>query len=354
MPDPAFPKTIIQNPLKLAVPTARFIHQNERGILKLAGEIIAMKQHNDGLRILFLISFTLVISVTLYAQTTAFNFQGSLNDGSSPANGRYDLQFKLFTSLVGGTQVFATVDRPNTLLVNGVFSTTLEFNSQAFNGASRFLEIAVRPTGSPNQYVILGSRQQILPVPYAIQAYNSLQSDLALTAGSSQQANTATTATNATNATLAQNSQSLGGVAASNYARLDLTNPGQLVMEGNVRQSSAAGGLIKALVEVDGYSLLSPVSIVRCYNGVTGESTGNCGFTISSNLPGVYQLDLGFQVSNRFVSIIPRYDSGAVQSNNYGANYQFHASVNSLVQIFTFVSGDPDDTTPADFMVIVY
>ena len=36
-------------------------------------------------------------ATTALAQTTQFTYQGFLNDGSSPASGVYDLQFKLYT-----------------------------------------------------------------------------------------------------------------------------------------------------------------------------------------------------------------------------------------------------------------
>lgn len=48
------------------------------------------------MKIRFLFLFLFGFIGTAWAQTTAFNFQGRLNDGANPANGRYDLQFKLF------------------------------------------------------------------------------------------------------------------------------------------------------------------------------------------------------------------------------------------------------------------
>ena len=59
-----------------------------------------------GQKTLFLVIITLLAaSLTAHAQSTAFNFQGRLNDGSSAANGRYDLQFKLFDAIAGGNQI---------------------------------------------------------------------------------------------------------------------------------------------------------------------------------------------------------------------------------------------------------
>lgn len=115
------------------------------------------------------IAFFLTIN-SAFAQTSAFNFQGRLNDNSNPANGRYDLQFKLFDAPTGGNQIAATVDCPNLLLVNGVFSTTLDFGAASFDGGNRFAENSVRPNGSPNAHVILGGRQPILSVPLAVRS----------------------------------------------------------------------------------------------------------------------------------------------------------------------------------------
>ena len=41
---------------------------------------------------------------TVFAQGTAFTYQGRLNDGGAPANGTYDLTFALFDEATGGAQ----------------------------------------------------------------------------------------------------------------------------------------------------------------------------------------------------------------------------------------------------------
>ncbi len=112
------------------------------------------------------------------AQGNGFSFQGRLNDGNTPANGAYDLQFRLYDAIAGGNQIGSMVDRPNTVLANGVFSVTLDFGAAAFNNpASVFIEIAVKPNGSPNAFNFLGPRQQLTVVPYAIKAANSDKCD---------------------------------------------------------------------------------------------------------------------------------------------------------------------------------
>ncbi len=110
-----------------------------------------------------------------FAQTTAFNFQGKLNDGANPANGNVEMQFKLFDSLAGGTQTSATLARPNVAVINGIFSTPLDFGAAAFDGSNRFVEIGVRPAGSSAAFTILNPRQPIFAAPYAIQTKNAAQ-----------------------------------------------------------------------------------------------------------------------------------------------------------------------------------
>lgn len=374
------------------------------------------------IKLLFLLLF---VSIgTAWAQTTAFNFQGRLNDGANPANGAYDLQFKLFDAITGGTQVGTTVDRPNLTLINGVFSTTLDFGAAAFTSGNRFLEISVRPFNSPNAYVVLGARQQILSVPLAVRATSAANADLA---------------TNATNAVTAENSVSLGGVAANNYARLNFPNTGNLQTSGNVgfgtvspntrltlsggaawtsngwtasmnmqngsalgweanatgqrfgigqtngglrffrtisgfgsnltpaetdvtitdngdiAQPLARNGLVKAMIVVDDSQLQGRID--RCYNGITNSSSGNCGFSVTKPLGniGVYRINLGFDVTSRFVSVACEYDNGSFSPRfkNNGVNYRTFGT-NSL-DVFTFATDDPLDTFPIyGFTVIIF
>jgi hypothetical protein len=124
----------------------------------------------------FIISmFIALTAATAFAQTTAFNFQGRLKDGANPANGNYEMQFKLYDALVGGTQIGATLARPNVVIINGIFTAQLDFGASVFDGSARFVEIGVRPAGNTNPYNVLSPRQPILATPYAIQAKNSAQ-----------------------------------------------------------------------------------------------------------------------------------------------------------------------------------
>jgi hypothetical protein len=327
---------------------------------------------------------------TVFAQGTGFHFQGRLNDGTNPANGRYDLQFGLFNAITGGTQIGATVARPNTVLINGVFSTTLDFGASAFNNPnSVFIEISVKPTGSPNAFTILGPRQQLTVVPFAVRA------------------NTAT------NADTANDSLSLGGQPASNYVRLFSTNAGFLNITGNITstniilartfigteslqtsgtitsagniytnadlladgnssvignstvggsltvagtalQPATTHGLPKAMIEA-GFLGAGSLGIAKCFNGVTNTPLNqNCGYTFSNPIIGVYRINFGFPISNLFVSATGRYASGSVGVglNNFSVSYrQFD---NTTIEFYTWSPGQSADTITGAFTAILY
>src|SRR5438105_9768584 len=156
----------------------------------------------------FFAMFTVVLAIlfspsSVVAQASSFTYQGRLTDGGTAANGNYDLQFALFDSLSGGTQVGSTQNVNTVAVSNGVFTVSLDFGANAFTGASQFLEISARPTGGA--FTLLTPRQQVTSTPYAIRSANASSAD------------TATNATNATNATTATNATQLGGIAASQY-----------------------------------------------------------------------------------------------------------------------------------------
>ena len=114
---------------------------------------------------------------TVNAQTAAFTYQGKLSDSGTPANSNYDFQFKLFDLLTGGTQQGTTVTLNSVAVTNGIFAVNLDFGAAAFSGADRFLEINVKPAGSPGGYQQLLPRQQITSTPYAIKSLNAATAD---------------------------------------------------------------------------------------------------------------------------------------------------------------------------------
>ena len=112
------------------------------------------------------------------AQGTGFTFQGKLSDGGAPASGNFDLQFKLFDSPTTGSQQGSTLTLSPVTVTAGIFTVQLDFGACAscFNGASRFLEIAVKPT-SGGSFTTLGPRQPVTSTPYAIKSLNAGTAD---------------------------------------------------------------------------------------------------------------------------------------------------------------------------------
>lgn len=135
-----------------------------------------------------------ISTLNVFAQSSAFTYQGSLTDGGTPTNGNYDLQFSLWNSNAGGNQVGSTQTLNNVAVNDGIFSVSLDFGSNAFPGTARYLEIAARRSGDA-QFTTLTPRQEITSTPYA------------------QRSGTASTADNATNA------NQLGGVNANQFVQ---------------------------------------------------------------------------------------------------------------------------------------
>src|SRR5207302_1257077 len=108
-----------------------------------------------------LVLFTLGLQPAIWAQGTAFTYQGRLTDNASPANGSYDLTFALFSVSSGAGQVGTTITNTATAVSNGVFTVTLDFGAN-FPGAGRWLEIGAR-TNSGGAFATLSPRQKLTP-----------------------------------------------------------------------------------------------------------------------------------------------------------------------------------------------
>jgi len=115
--------------------------------------------------------------------TSAFTYQGKLDQNSAPVTGSCDLQFSLYDALTLGTQIGATQTLTNQTITNGLFSVQLnssgEFGAEAFNGQARWLDIAVRCPSGSGDYNSLSPRQALSAAPYALY---SLESGHALSA----------------------------------------------------------------------------------------------------------------------------------------------------------------------------
>jgi hypothetical protein len=72
--------------------------------------------------------------------------------------------------------------------------------------------------------------------------------------------------------------------------------------DGNVQQARTAGGWVKAMVYVNAFQ--TPYNITACYNSTlagAAASTPPCGFTLTEDDIGIFDINFGFQVSDRFL-----------------------------------------------------
>lgn len=109
-------------------------------------------------------------SLPLFAQGSGFTYQGQLTDGGNAANGVYDFRFTVHDTSENGNLIDGPATNAATLVSNGVFTTTLNFGAAAFNGAERWLEVAVRTNTSSAAFQPLNPRQRITATPYAVRA----------------------------------------------------------------------------------------------------------------------------------------------------------------------------------------
>jgi hypothetical protein len=192
------------------------------------------------------------------AQEGSFSYQGRLTDGGNPANGQYEMQFLLYDTALGGIAISEPITNSNLQVTNGVFSVELGFGELFFTGAARYLEVRIRPAGSPDPYTILSPRQPILSVPYAIRS---------LTAAS------------------AENSNQLGGVSASGFIQNGSSQ--QASTNFNISGNGTAAGTLSgnAVNATNQYNIngLRALSVAGTNNLFVGLGTGAANTAGNSN-----------------------------------------------------------------------
>lgn len=147
----------------------------------------------------------------------------------------------------------------------------------------------------------------------------------------------------ATNGIVIDNAGNVGIGTATPQAKLHVA--------GNTIQDRDKGGMMKAMLYVSSIG-----TIVRCYNGITGASAGNCGFTVVRTSDGFYEVDFGFQVSDRFVSLTAKDEVylATFETLNYAASFRFINNNNNALRVSTFFLGERRVNADASFMLLVY
>jgi hypothetical protein len=97
--------------------------------------------------------------------TTAFTYQGRLDEDGSPVNDTCDMRFKLYDAASTGTEI-GSDPHAGVLVTDGLFSVPLDFGANVFTGDRRWLGIEV-DCEEDGTYVDLG-RQELTVAPYAL------------------------------------------------------------------------------------------------------------------------------------------------------------------------------------------
>ena len=101
------------------------------------------------------------------ADATEFAYRGRLSDGDQAAQGRYDLQVKVYSSENGGALLAQPITLPNVMVTDGRFAVPIAFDDTLAANGERWLELAVREAGSKAAFDVLPAREKALLAPTA-------------------------------------------------------------------------------------------------------------------------------------------------------------------------------------------
>ncbi len=100
-----------------------------------------------------------------------FSYQGILRSNNAPLSATCNFLFRLYDAASGGTKIGNDSYAQGVAVSNGLFTTQVnsgtEFGEDAFRGAPRYLQVAVK-CGADSAYTVLSPRQVINGTPYAL------------------------------------------------------------------------------------------------------------------------------------------------------------------------------------------
>jgi hypothetical protein len=225
---------------------------------------------------------------TVFAQGTAFTYQGRLNDTGQPATGIYDLRFTIYDSAGGGNVVAGPLTNSAAGVTNGLFTVTLDFGDGVFTGDARWLEIAARTNGS-GAFTTLLPLQPITPTPYAIMANTA--SNLLGTLPAAQLSGTVANGQPASNLTVN------GTVTAASFAGSGAALTGVTPADGSVTSAKLAAGAVSnvniAAGAVGNTKLANSAVTVAAGTGLSGGGAVSLGGSVTLHNAGVVSLTGG-------------------------------------------------------------
>ena len=254
----------------------------------------------------------LVISQPLIAQPSAFSYHGFLTDQGRPANATYDLQFTIYDSASDGSAAAEPVDAGDLSVTNGLFTITLDFGAEAFDGNDRWLEIAVRPGASDGDFTDIVPRQKITATPYAIRAANfSGPVDASQITGK-------LAASSLADGIITTDKLAAGAVAAS----LTAGDKGSVVLDGSGVTNLNASNLASGTIPAARFPAVLPAIDGRRLTGISGSSGINQLFGQGTNTDllnpsyrGLLQSTNAYPVVRATITVPP--DSGQVWQQIY-------------------------------------
>ena len=113
---------------------------------------------------------------------TAFTYQGELRDAGEAPTGAYDLRFRAYRAVDDAGVPLAELVVEDVPVVEGIFTTRVDFGEKFFVGDAIFVELSVRPSASadPNAFEALAPRQELTPAPYALKTAAGSVTDIEL------------------------------------------------------------------------------------------------------------------------------------------------------------------------------
>ncbi len=235
-------------------------------------------------RAIIFVILALALAGSAFAQSSAFNYQGRLNETGSAATGTFQFQFKLYDAAAGGSQVGATLNDVSVSVSSGVFSVSLDFGVMAFSGGDRFLEVSVRKTAN-EAYTPLTPRQKINSAPYATKANSANTAD-------NFSGNLSGDVSGTQNSTVVN---SVGGQTSTNIANsVQATNNATSVNTPNtiVKRDASGKFTTSGIMFGDGTTLTtanigSGANLLTSQNNWTGQNTFNGISLNNTNLVNV-------------------------------------------------------------------
>ena len=229
---------------------------------------------------------------------TAFSYQGVLTQDGKQATGLYDFRANLSTSPNGSTYVGTALLQAQGV-TNGIFTLSIDFGHNVFNGQQYWLELDVSTNGVEG-YTELVPLQPVAPVPYALYAQNAAT---ALSAGTMETNSISASQLMTTAAPLP------GQVLAWNGSSLTWSNP----TEGtNVTAAAASGATSVASYGAKGDGSDDTLAVASCV-------AANNWVCFPNSVSNLYVLDFVLIHSNNRLTVSP----GVTLKMANGQNHAF-------------------------------